>query len=87
MIYLMQILNQVPFDQLNAFYVLFSDISEHEELGYTPEEYVNQLLETHFGMSLEDEEQLKRMTATLQKPHILKSAVNSVKMLRESRGA
>lgn len=87
MIYLMQILNKIPLEDLEAFFVLFGDISEHEELGYTPEEYCNDLLDAHFGMKFEDDKQLAAFTKALTKPHLLKSAIGSTRVLREARGA
>ncbi len=78
MIYLLQVLHLVQ--DLDLFELLFSDISDLIELGYTPEEACNDLLEQHFGLSLEDDKQLAMFTSAIQRKHILKSAINVVKI-------
>jgi hypothetical protein len=68
MLYLLQIYKMVQDKDL--FINLFNDIlSDINDLGYndSPEELVNELLSTHFHMTLEDDRQLKYFTNTILK--------------------
>lgn len=84
MIYLMQILKMLNKTQRQQFLALFSDLDyELDELGWRGNEtdLVNDMLFNHFGLSMEDENQLKMLTDVILKPESLKSAVNTVSMI------
>lgn len=84
MIYLMQILKMLNKKQRQQFLALFSDLDyELDELGWRGNEtdLINDMLFNHFGLSIEDEGQLKRLTEVILKPESLKAAVNTVGMI------
>lgn len=84
MIYLMQILKMLNKTQRQQFLALFSDLDyELDELGWRGSEtdLINDMLFNHFGLSMEDETQLKMLTDVILKPESLKSAVNTVSMI------
>jgi hypothetical protein len=65
MIYLMQLLKMLDRKQRQEFLALFSDLDyELDELGWRGNEtdLVNDMLFNHFGLSMEDETQLKMLT-------------------------
>jgi hypothetical protein len=68
MLYLLQIYKMVQDKDL--FINLFNDIlTDINDLGYSdsPEELVNELLNTHFHMTLDDDRQLKYFTNSILK--------------------
>jgi len=78
MIYLLQILKMLDKKQRQEFVALFSDLDyELDELGWRGNEtdLVNDMLFNHFGMELEDKDQLQMLTDAILKPNVLKSAV------------
>lgn len=78
---LMQLLKMLNKTQRKQFLQLFSDLDyELDELGWRGNEtdLVNDMLFNHFGLSIEDESQLKRLTEVILKPESLKAAVNTV---------
>lgn len=78
MIYLIQVLKMLNKTQRQQFLTLFSDLDyELDELGWRGNEtdLVNDMLFNHFGLSIEDETQLKRLTEVILKPESLRSAV------------
>lgn len=84
MMVLMQLLKMLNKTQRKQFLQLFSDLDyELDELGWRGNEtdLVNDMLFNHFGLSIEDESQLKRLTEVILKPESLKSAVNTVNMM------
>ena len=65
MIYLIQLLKMLDRKQRQHFLALFSDLDyELDELGWRGNEtdLVNGMLFNHFGLSMEDETQLKMLT-------------------------
>ena len=81
MIYLLQILKRLNKKQRQQFLALFSDLDyELEELGWRGNEtdLINDMLFNHFGMELEDKNQLQMLTDAILKPNVLKSAVAMV---------
>lgn len=81
MVVLMQLLKMLNKTQRKQFLALFSDLDyELDELGWRGNEtdLVNDMLFNHFGLSIEDESQLKRLTEVILKPESLKAAVNTV---------
>ena len=65
MIYLMQILKMMTAKQRQNFVALFDDLSyEIQDMGYEGFEtqLVNEMLDDHFGIFLEDDSQLKMLT-------------------------
>lgn len=66
MIYIMQIFRMLDIEQLDLFSKLFGDGFKEDmiDLGYEnePEEYVQSVLESHFGITIEDDNQLKKTT-------------------------
>lgn len=83
MIYLLQILKMLKPSQKELFVQLFSDLDyEINELGWKDDEttLVNDMLFNHFGLSIEDEFQLKRLTDSILKKGNVKAAYNIVKM-------
>ena len=65
MIYLIQLLKMLDRKQRQEFLTLFSDLDyELDELGWRGNEtdLVNDMLFNHFGLSMEDETQLKMLT-------------------------
>jgi len=81
MIYLMQILKMLNKTQRKQFVALFSDLDyELDELGWRGNEtdLVNDMLFNHFGMSIEDETQLKMLTESILKKGNLQAAANVV---------
>lgn len=84
MIYLLQILRMLNETQRKDFLALFSDLDyELDELGWRGNEtdLVNDMLFNHFGLSIEDETQLQRLTEVILKPESIKAAVNTVNMI------
>jgi hypothetical protein len=84
MIYLIQVLKMLDKKQRQQFLALFSDLDyELDELGWRGNEtdLVNDMLFNHFGLSIEDKNQLKMFTDVILKPESLKAAVNTVGML------
>jgi hypothetical protein len=78
MIYLLQILKRLNKQQRQQFLAMFSDLDyELDELGWRGNEtdLVNDMLFNHFGMELEDKNQLQMLTDAILKPNVLKSAV------------
>jgi hypothetical protein len=78
MIYLLQILKRLNKKQRQEFVALFSDLDyELDELGWRGNEtdLVNDMLFNHFGMELEDKNQLQMLTDAILKPNVLKSAM------------
>jgi hypothetical protein len=81
MIYLLQILKRLNKKQRQEFVALFSDLDyELDELGWRGNEtdLVNDMLFNHFGMELEDKNQLQMLTDAILKPNVLKSAMAMV---------
>lgn len=81
MIYLLQILKRLNKKQRQQFLALFSDLDyELDELGWRGNEtdLVNDMLFNHFGMELEDKNQLQMLTDAILKPNVLKSAMAMV---------
>jgi hypothetical protein len=81
MIYLLQILKRLNKKQRQEFVALFSDLDyELDELGWRGNEtdLVNDMLFNHFGMELEDKDQLQMLTDAILKPNVLKSAMAMV---------
>ena len=81
MIYLLQILKRLNKKQRQQFVALFSDLDyELDELGWRGNEtdLVNDMLFNHFGMELEDKNQLQMLTDAILKPNVLKSAMAMV---------
>jgi hypothetical protein len=79
MIYLFQILKTLSKKDLELFESLFSDITfEIDELGYqgNESELVNDMLDTHFGLYLEDSRQLEMLTKVIIDPIKFNSALN-----------
>lgn len=63
MLHLMQLFRLIENKKL--FIELFNDLSfELDELGYRdfPSELVNEMLDNHFGIFMEDDKQLQRVT-------------------------
>lgn len=80
-IYLLQILKRLNKKQRQQFLALFSDLDyELDELGWRGNEtdLVNDMLFNHFGMELEDKNQLQMLTDAILKPNVLKSAMAMV---------
>jgi hypothetical protein len=78
MIYLLQILKRLNKQQRQQFLAMFSDLDyELDELGWRGNEtdLVNDMLFNHFGMELEDKNQLRMLTDAILKPNVLKSAM------------
>lgn len=78
MIYLLQILRRLNKQQRQQFLAMFSDLDyELDELGWRGNEtdLVNDMLFNHFGMELEDKNQLQMLTDAILKPNVLKSAM------------
>ena len=78
MIYLLQILKRLNKQQRQQFLAMFSDLDyELDELGWRGNEtdLVNDMLFNHFGMELEDKDQLQMLTDAILKPNVLKSAM------------
>ena len=78
MIYLLQILKRLNKQQRHEFVAMFSDLDyELDEMGWRGNEtdLVNDMLFNHFGMELEDKNQLQMLTEAILKPNSLKSAV------------
>ena len=70
MIYLMQIVKMLNKNQIRHFIALFEDLTyEIEELGYKgmETELVNDMLMNHFGLEIECENQLSRLTDSILK--------------------
>jgi hypothetical protein len=83
MIYLLQILKRLNKKQRQQFLALFSDLDyELDELGWRGNEtdLVNDMLFNHFGMEIEDENQLKMLTESILKKGNLQSAYNVINM-------
>lgn len=84
MIHVMQILNILSNKQVNYFEALFEDLSfELEEMGWAddPEGLINDMLDNHLGIYLEDDRQLQMVTeCILSKKH--ESAINVIKLKR-----
>lgn len=81
MIILMQLLKMLNKTQRKEFVALFSDLEyELDELGYRGSEtdLVNDMLFNHFGLSLEDEGQLQRLTDAILKKGSLQAAASMV---------
>jgi hypothetical protein len=81
MIYLLQILKRLNKQQRQEFLAMFSDLDyELDELGWRGNEtdLVNDMLFNHFGMELEDKNQLQMLTDAILKPNVLKSAMAMV---------
>ena len=82
MIFTMQLLSRIQ--DLNLFEMIFSEIhSEVEDLGYedAPEEYVSDIMMNHFGLELEDENQLLMITKCIMNGKY-KAALNMEKLKR-----
>lgn len=84
MMVLMQLLKMLNKTQRQQFLALFSDLDyELDELGWRGNEtdLINDMLFNHFGLTIEDEGQLQRLTEVILKPESLKAAVNTVNMI------
>jgi len=83
MIHLLQLLTHIK--DLNAFEAMFSDLDEGlEETGSkdNPEAYIYQLLESHYGLEVCDERQLRDITKTITSPEKFKAALSVTRMKR-----
>ena len=81
MIYLLQVLRLLDAEQTELFEALFEDfVEEFEELGYSPIEACESMLDNHFGLTIESEFQLKEFARVVQDVKLLKAAVNTVKL-------
>lgn len=70
MIYLLQVLKMIGKKEHDFFITIFNDLSfELEDLGYKecPEDLINDLLDNHFGIYIEDDRQLKMFTECIMK--------------------
>ena len=78
MIYLLSILKHLNPAQRKDFMSLFSDLDyELNELGWKGNEtdLINDMLFNHFGLSIDDETQLKRLTDSVLKEGNLQAAM------------
>jgi hypothetical protein len=78
MIYLLQVYKMIA--RKDLFIAIFSDLDyELEEMGWKddPTSLMNDLLETHFGLTIEDEWQLQQFTSAV----IQKKDLNFLKAL------
>jgi hypothetical protein len=81
MIYLIQILHLLNAEQIELFEDLFEDfVEEFSELGYSPIEACESMLDSHFGLTIEDDFQLKEFAEKVQNKKLLTAAVNTVKL-------
>jgi hypothetical protein len=81
MIVLMQLLKMLNKSQRKEFVALFSDLDyELDELGWRGNEtdLVNDMLFNHFGLSIEDNGQLQRLTDAILKKGNLQAAVGTI---------
>lgn len=77
MIYLIQLLKSFNHNERNDFRLLFSDLSfEIEELGYKGHEsdLVNDMLDSHFGITVEDDRQITSITKVILNESLFNSA-------------
>ena len=68
MIYLMQVLNLIGKSNIDLFESLFTNIDDDiKDLGYEncESELVNEIMNNHFGIYLEDERQLEFLTKVI----------------------
>lgn len=85
MMILIQLLARLKPSQRREFEALFSDLDyELDELGWRGNEtdLVNDMLFNHFGMTLEDPNQLKMLTDSILKPANIKAALTVVNLKR-----
>lgn len=85
MMILIQLLARLKPSQRKEFEALFSDLDyELDELGWRGNEtdLVNDMLFNHFGMTLEDPNQLKMLTDSILKPDNIKAALTVVNLKR-----
>jgi len=84
MIYLIQLLRLLDSTrEVKSFYKIFSDISVMKELGYDNEEAIAILLESHFGLTMEDDDQLDMLTNLIvNKPNAFRAAIAVEKQRR-----
>jgi hypothetical protein len=83
MIYLLQILKRLNKKQRQYFVAMFSDLDyELDELGWRGDEttLVNDMLFNHFGLEVEDSNQLQMLTDSILKKGNLESALAVVNM-------
>jgi hypothetical protein len=87
MLYLIQIMHMLNKKDREALAKLFSDLSfELYELGYEhdPESLIDDLLQNHFGIEMEDPKQLAWLTEWVvenqNRPSIFESAVKTVNL-------
>ena len=83
MIYLLQILRMLNKKQQKEFVALFSDLDyELNDMGWKGDEttLINDMLFNHFGLSIEDDSQLQRLTDSILKKGNLEAAHNVVNM-------
>lgn len=79
MIYLMQILHMV--DDIDYFEGMFIDLEyEIEEMGWTYEALIPDMLFNHFGIEMECENQLKMLVECMKQPRLIESACRVVKL-------
>lgn len=84
MIYLIQILRMMNKRQRQEFLALFSDLEyELDELGFRGNEtdLISGMLFNHYGLSIENEKQLRMLTDAILKPNNLKAAVTAANIL------
>lgn len=85
MIHLLQLLNRI--DDLNLFESLFADLNQElKELELVADsdvvDYVNSIIEAHFGLVVENLRQLHSIVNVLRQPTKLKAALGVVRMGR-----
>lgn len=71
----------------DKFQSLFSDLtSEIEELGYEgcEDELVNQILQNHFNITIEDKRQLDSLTAIILDPTKFKAGIETFKLIKRA---
>jgi len=84
MLMLLQLLRTLNVEQQELFLELFSDLEfELDEMGYrgNETELVNDLLEAHFDISIEDERQLQAITNAVLDKTKLQAAISTTKLL------
>ena len=82
MLHLMQLLNMI--DDKKLFKQVFNDLDfELNEMGWNenPTELINDLLDNHFGLYIEDKRQLAEITKTILNTEKLNRAINTSQLL------
>lgn len=85
MMYLIQILKMLNKPQRKQFEAIFSDLDyELNDMGWAGNEteLVNDMLFNHFGLSVDDQSQLKMLTESILKAGNIKAALTVVEMVR-----